>query len=62
MHKEIKSSLNSENACYHSLWDILSSFSSCRRIKIKIHYIELYFCVFCMGVKLGPSHYGKYVF
>ena len=61
MHKEIKSSLKSGNACYHSVRDILSSFLPSRSIKIKIQYMELHFCVFCMGVKLGPSHH-KYVF
>jgi hypothetical protein len=57
MHKEIKSSLKSGNACYHSVRDILPSFSPSRSIKIKMQYMELYFCVFCMGVNLGPSHY-----
>jgi hypothetical protein len=62
MHEEIKSILKSGNACYHSVWDILSSFSPSRSIKIKMQYMELYFCVFCMGVKLGTLHYSKYVF
>lgn len=62
MHEEIKSSLKSGNACYHSVWDILFSFSPSRNIKIKMQYMELYFCVFCTGVKLGLSHYGKHVF
>jgi hypothetical protein len=63
MHKEIKSNIKSGNAFYHSVWDILSSFSLSRSIKIKMQYVELYFCVFCMGVKLGPcitiSTYSK---
>jgi len=36
MHEEIKSILKSGNSCYHSIWDILSSFSPSRSIKIKM--------------------------
>jgi hypothetical protein len=37
MHKEIKSKLNSGNACYHLVQSILSSCLLTRRVKVKIH-------------------------
>jgi hypothetical protein len=36
MHKEIKSRLNSGNACYHSVQSLLSSSLLCRDVRIKI--------------------------
>jgi hypothetical protein len=36
MHKEIKSRLNSGNACYHSVQSLLSSHLSSRKLKVKI--------------------------
>jgi hypothetical protein len=37
MHKEIKSTLNSENACYNSVWTLLSSLLLFRNVKVKIY-------------------------
>jgi hypothetical protein len=37
MHKEIKSRLNSGNACYHSVQSLLSSIFLCRKFKVKIY-------------------------
>jgi hypothetical protein len=37
MHKEIKSRLNSGNACYHAVQSLLSSRLLSRNIKVKIH-------------------------
>jgi hypothetical protein len=37
MHEEIKSSLNSRNACYHSVQGLLSSRLLCRKLKVKIY-------------------------
>jgi hypothetical protein len=37
MKKEIKSRLNSENACYHSVQSLLSSRLLSRNVKVKIH-------------------------
>jgi hypothetical protein len=37
MHEEIKSRLNSGNACYHSFQSLLSSCLLSRNIKVKIH-------------------------
>jgi hypothetical protein len=39
MHKEIKSQLNLGNACYHAVWNILSSHLLSKIIKLK--YIKL---------------------
>jgi hypothetical protein len=39
MHKEIKSRLNSGNACYHSVKSLLSSCLLSRNIKVKIYKI-----------------------
>jgi hypothetical protein len=36
MHEEIKSRLNSGNACYHSVQDLLSSRVLSRKLKVKI--------------------------
>jgi hypothetical protein len=37
MHGEIKSRLNSENACYHSVQSLLSSRLLSRNLKVKIY-------------------------
>jgi hypothetical protein len=37
MHEEIKSRLNLENACYHSVQSLLSSRLLSRKLKVKIH-------------------------
>jgi hypothetical protein len=37
MHEEIKSRLNSENACYHSVQSLLSSRRLSRNLKVKIY-------------------------
>jgi hypothetical protein len=52
MHEEIKSRLNSGNACYHSVQSLLSSHLLSRNIKVKIHN-TLILRLFCVGVKLG---------
>jgi hypothetical protein len=39
MHKEIKSRLNSGNACYHSVQSLLSSCLLSRNVEVKIHKI-----------------------
>jgi hypothetical protein len=53
MHEDIKSRLNSGNACYHSVQSLLSSCLMSRNVKVhKNHNCQL----FCMGVKLGLSH------
>jgi hypothetical protein len=55
IHEEIKSRLNSGNACYHSVQSPLSSRLQSRNVKVKI-YKTIILPVFCMGVKLGLSH------
>jgi hypothetical protein len=53
IHEEIKSRLNSRNACYHSVQSLLPSRLLSRNVKVKT---EPLFCqLFCMGVKLGLS-------
>jgi hypothetical protein len=37
MHEEIKSRLNSGNACYHSVHSLLSSLLLSRNLKVKIY-------------------------
>jgi glycerol-3-phosphate O-acyltransferase len=55
IHEEIKSRLNSGNACYHSIQSLLSSRLLSRNVRLK-HKI-LYFChLYFMGVELGLSH------
>jgi hypothetical protein len=51
---EIKSRLNSGNACYHSVQNLLSSrLMSVLKTK-KLEYIKVKFCLWvCMCVKLG---------
>jgi hypothetical protein len=52
MHEEIKSRLNSGNACYHSVQSLLSSRLLSRNVRVKI-YETIILPVVCMGVKLG---------
>jgi len=51
---QIKSRLNSGNACYHSVQYPLSSRLLSKIVSIKI-YKSIIYLLFCMGVKLGPS-------
>jgi hypothetical protein len=53
--EEIKSRLNSGNACYHSVQSLLSSCLLSRYAKVKIHKTIILSFV-CMGVKLGLLH------
>jgi len=50
--EEIKCSLRSGNACYHSVQNLLSSRLLSKNLKIKIFRTTI-LPVFCMGVKLG---------
>jgi hypothetical protein len=50
IHEEIKSRLNSGNACYHSVQSILSSRLLSRNVKVKI-YKTIILPVFFMDVK-----------
>jgi hypothetical protein len=51
IHEESKNRLKSENACYHSVQNLLSSSLLSKNVKIKISCLLL-----CMGVKVGGSH------
>ena len=55
IQEEIKSRLQSGNACYHSLQNALSSSLLSKNIKIKI-YRSIILPVVYMGLKLGLSH------
>jgi len=55
IQEEIKSRLNSANACCHSVQNLFSSNLLSKNINIKI-YRTIILPVFCMGVKLGRSH------
>jgi hypothetical protein len=57
IQEEIKSRLKSGNACYHSVQDLVSYSLLSKNTKIKI-YRTVILPVFCMGVKLGLSHWG----
>jgi sorting nexin-29 len=52
MQEEIKRRLNSGNACYHSVQNLMSSQLLSRNLKIRI-YKTIILPVFCMGVKLS---------
>ena len=55
IQEEIKSRLQSRNACYHSVQNLLSSRLLSKNLKITVH--RTIFCLlFCMVVKLGRSH------
>jgi hypothetical protein len=55
IHEEIKSRLNSKNACYHSVLSLLSSRLLYRNVEINI-YKTIILPVFCTSVKLWISH------
>jgi len=57
---EIKSRVNSGNACYHSVHNLLSSSLLSKNIKIKI-YRTIILRIVCMGVKFGCLHGGRNV-
>jgi hypothetical protein len=52
--EEVKSRLNSGNACYHSVQSLLSSRLLSRNVEVKIYKTIILRFVF-MGVKLGFS-------
>jgi hypothetical protein len=58
IREEIKSRLKSQNACYHSVQNLVSSSMLSKNIKIKIHRTitlsVFFFC--CMGEKCGLSY------
>jgi hypothetical protein len=58
IHKEIKSRLNSENACYHAVQYILSFHLLCRNVKIKI-YKTIILPVVLYGCKTWFLPFGK---
>jgi hypothetical protein len=60
IHKEIKSRLKWGNACYNSVKHVLCSSLISKSVKIKIFRAKI-LSVFCMGVKLGLSHWGRNV-
>jgi len=60
IQEEIKSRLESENVCYHSVQKLLSSSLLSENLKIKI-YRTIISLLFRMGVKLGRSHGGRNV-
>jgi hypothetical protein len=47
IHKEIKSKLNSGNACYHSVQSLLSSRLLSRKVKVKIYKTIILLVVLC---------------
>ena len=58
VQEEMKSRLKSGNACCNSVQNLLSS--SLLSKNLKIIFTEVWFCLsFCMGVKLGRSHWGR---
>ena len=60
IQEEIKSRLNSGNACYtyHSVQNLLSSSLPSINLKLKIYRTIILLVVF-MGVRLGRSHWGR---
>jgi hypothetical protein len=52
IHEEITIRLNPGNACYHSVWSLLSSNLLIKNLRIKT-YKTIFYLLFCMGVKLG---------
>jgi hypothetical protein len=48
--------LNLDNACYHSVENLLSSYLLSKNIKIKIYKTVIFPVVLCVGVKLGLQH------
>jgi hypothetical protein len=58
LHDEIKSRLNSGNACYYAAQNLSSFRLISKNLKIKIHKtVILPLC--CMGAKLGLSLWGR---
>ena len=57
VHDEIRSRLNCRNACYLSVWNLLSSHLLSKNIKITIYWNVIAYCFRC--VKRGLSHQGK---
>jgi hypothetical protein len=56
MHEDIKSRLNSENACYHSLQSLLSSRLLSRNVEVKIYKTIIPpFPVSWPGLKNSPT-------
>ena len=55
IQEEIKGRLKSENACYYSVQNLLSSRLLSKNLNIKI-YRTIIGLLFRMGVKLGRSH------
>jgi hypothetical protein len=55
IHGDIKSALNSDNACYHSVQSFAPSHFLSKNFKIKTHK-TVNLPVFCMGVRLGLLH------
>jgi len=55
IHEEIKSRLNSRNACCHSVPNFLSSRLLSKNLTIKI-YKSITLSLFCIDVKLGLLH------
>jgi hypothetical protein len=54
--EEIKSRLNSVNACYHAVQNLLSSRLLPKNVEIKVIYEATILPVVFMGVKPGLSH------
>jgi hypothetical protein len=55
IQEEIKSRLQSRNACCHSVQDLLSCSLLSKNTNIKM-YRTVILLLFCMGVRLGLSH------
>jgi hypothetical protein len=53
IQEEIKWRLNSVNACYHSVQNLLSSPMQSRNVKIRIYKGIILSLIFCVGVELG---------
>jgi hypothetical protein len=58
VNEEIKSRLRSENACYHSVQNLLSSSLIYKNIKIKIHRTVI-FLLLCKVVRLILSYFER---
>ena len=54
IQEENKSRLKSQNACYHSVQNLLFSSLLYKNVKIKV-YRTTVFLLFCKGVKLGQN-------
>jgi len=58
IHDEIKSRLNSGNAYYNLVQNVLSSRLFSKNLEVKMYKTKM-LPVFCTGVRLGLSHLGK---